>query len=134
MANSDSDLTYAAKQKFLKSFSLYGNVTKAAKSAKVARYTPYQWAENDEEFAAAWEQAKAAAADHLEQEAYRRAVTGVLEPIYYQGEQVGTVRKYSDALLTLLLKANRPDKFKERTEHSGDLGVKYIAGISEDDI
>ncbi len=49
--------------------------------------------------------------DMLEEEARRRAVDGVVEPVWYKGEQVGGIRKYSDGLLTTLLKAYRPKRF-----------------------
>ena len=43
------------------------------------------------------------------------------EPVFYQGEVVGSVRKFSDTLLMFLLKGNRPDKYKDRVS-------KEIAG------
>lgn len=56
--------------------------------------------------------------DMLEEEARRRAVDGVVEPVFYKGEQVVDVRgkptgirKYSDQLLIALLKGYRPKKF-----------------------
>ena len=44
-----------------------------------------------------------------------------LEPIYYKGELVGHVRKYSDALMMFLLKAHRPDKYRDniKVDHAG---------------
>jgi hypothetical protein len=117
--------TYEAKTKFLKSLSRYGNVTKASKAARVHRSTPYDWKEEDEAFAKAWDVAIEQAADHLEAEAYPRAVTGVTRDVFYQGEKIATERHYSDSLLTLLLKSNRPEKFKDRVanEHTGANGA-----------
>lgn len=40
----------------------------------------------------------------LESEAIRRAKVGIEEGVYYQGEVVGYETKYSDTLMTLLLK------------------------------
>jgi len=117
--------THETKAKFLKSLSRYGNVTKAAKAARVHRATPYDWKQDDEELAEAWDAALEEASDHLEAEAYRRAVTGVTRDVFYQGEKIATERHYSDALLTLLLKSNRPEKFKDRVanEHTGANGA-----------
>jgi hypothetical protein len=117
--------THEHSEKFLKSLRRYGNVTKAARAAKVGRRTAYEWREDDDEFAKAWDEALEEASDHLEAEAYRRAVTGTLKPVHYQGKKVDTVREYSDSLLTLLLKANRPEKFKDRVanEHTGANGA-----------
>ena len=54
------------------------------------------------------------AADVLEREAWRRASEGVKQPVFYQGEVCGHVRKYSDVLLIFLLKGARPDKYREQ--------------------
>lgn len=138
MAENPTNPTQAAQQKFLKAFARHGNVTRAAKAARVDRSTPYDWQEKNEVFAAAWESAKGEAADVLEAEALRRAVTGTRKGIYHKGVLVATEKQYSDALLTLLLKANRPDKFRERSsvDYNGklDVGLKYLVGVSEDDI
>ena len=61
-------------------------------------------------------------ADCLEQEAVRRAVEGVEEPVFHQGEVVGFVTKYSDALLGKLLTGRRPEIFGNKTEVTGAQG------------
>lgn len=58
--------------------------------------------------------------DMIEEEARRRAVDGVLEPVFYRGEEVGKIRKYSDQLLITLLKGYKPKRFNP--------GVKVTAG------
>jgi hypothetical protein len=62
----------------------------------------------DPEFERAWLEAEQKDAGALESEAGRRAVEGFEEPIMYQVTVVGHVRKYSDRMLELLLKAHRP--------------------------
>jgi hypothetical protein len=37
-----------------------------------------------------------------------RAVEGVERPVFQRGQQVGTIREYSDRLLMFMLKARRP--------------------------
>jgi len=49
----------------------------------------------------------------LEDEAIRRGKDGIEEPVFYQGEVCGHVRKFSDVLLMFALKANRPEKFRD---------------------
>jgi hypothetical protein len=67
--------------------------------------------------------AKEMAADRLEEEAWRRAVDGVDEPVgFYRGKPSAWVKRYSDTLLIFLLKALRPEKYRERYEHSGPEG------------
>ena len=47
----------------------------------------------------------------LEAEAYRRAIEGVVQPVYRGGKLVGEVRQYSERLLMVLLKAQAPEKY-----------------------
>lgn len=101
---------------FLAQLRLTGVVTKACDMAKVTRQTVYDRRNNDPEFAKAWDEAREMAADRLEQEAIRRAVDGVNKPVFFQGEIVGFEKEYSDTLLVLLLKAHKPDKYRERSD------------------
>jgi hypothetical protein len=66
-------------------------------------------------------------------EAHRRATEGVTEPIYSpSGKYCGEKIKYSDALLTLFLKADHPDKFTERHEvKSTGVVLKMQMGLRE---
>ena len=96
---------------FLRSLAECGNVGLSCKAASVARSTVYQWRAKDEKFRAEWDASLEAAGDALEAECRRRAVDGVLEPVFHSGAQVGTVRKYSDTLLIFLLKGVRPRKY-----------------------
>jgi len=111
-------------EKFLAALGETGNVTTAATAAGVSRQACYLLRDRDELFASAWDSALETAADLLEAEARRRAADGVDEPVYYQGEVCGHVRRYSDTLLIFLLKAHRPAKFRDnaRVEHSGEGG------------
>lgn len=107
-----------------------GNVSAAARNAAVSRSGAYALRLADENFAEAWAEAQAQAADALEMEARRRAVEGVEQPVLYAGKPVCdeggdpvTIRHYSDRLLELLLKANRPDPFKPGDEAQDDDGA-----------
>jgi hypothetical protein len=99
-----------------------GNISVAARRAKTPRRTIYNWKDIDPLFAAEWEAAARLGDDALEDEAVRRAKDGTLKPIYQGGVKVGTVREFSDALMSLLLKSRKPEKFKDRlaTTYAGD--------------
>ncbi len=97
---------------FLAVYAECGNITQAAKKAKVNRTTHNFWLKKDDTYQARFDVAHLKACDHLEREARRRAVEGWNEPVYQKGMQVGVVRKYSDKLLELLLKGAMPDKYK----------------------
>lgn len=107
---------------FLEALAETANVTHACKQALVPRRTAYQWREDVPKFADAWDDAVELGTDALEDEAVRRAHAGVDKPVFYQGEVCGAIREYSDTLLIFMLKARRPDKFKERAEvnHKSD--------------
>lgn len=62
------------------------NVSKACAAVGVSRWTAYQWRKNDTAFAVAWDDALKAALLGLEDEAHRRAFTGMDEPLSHQGQ------------------------------------------------
>lgn len=47
----------------------------------------------------------------LEEAAVERAVEGVDEPVFYQGMECGSKKKYSDDLLKFLMQSNNPQKY-----------------------
>lgn len=101
------------KQRWLEAFGQVFTVTTACKLAAVSRATVYRWRREDEDFAVAWADIDAANVEELEVEARRRAVEGVVRPAAIAGERVD-VREYSDQLLMFLLKARRPEVYRER--------------------
>ena len=62
-------------------------------------------------FAADWDAAVAAALGALEEELVHRVRHGVEKPVFYAGQQVGSMRQYSDALAMFILKARRPEVY-----------------------
>jgi hypothetical protein len=53
--------------------------------------------------------------------------------VFYQGIQTATVRKYSDTLLIFLLKGRKPERYRERVEHSGKVSLEQIIATSWQD-
>ena len=111
------------KKRFLEKYIDIGDITLTAKVTGIDRSTHYKWLEDDPEYQLSFTEADKQAADILETEAYRRAVKGVNKPIYYKGKRCGYVREYSDTLLIVLLKARRPEKYRERHEITGKDGA-----------
>lgn len=101
---------------FLAAYGELGNIKQAAARAGISRDTHYAWLA-DEAYAKAFESAREEAVESLEAEARRRAVEGCERPVYQGGEQVGTVREYSDTLLIFLLKGAAPGKYRENHRH-----------------
>lgn len=129
------------REKFIAELALRGNVSDAAKAAAIDRRTAYRWKESEPEFAAAWEDALETAIDAMEREAHRRAFKGTRKPLIGrvakdQDGIITYVTEYSDALATLLLKAHRPEKYRERSqvEHTGEIAQKVYAGFDPDKV
>jgi len=109
-------------EKFLAKLRVTGNVSVAAHAARVSRAAAYKRRNENKRFATDWDDAILEAGDFLEEEARRRAFTGVLEPVYGrvgkdEDGKIGTVRKYSDTLLIFLLKGAKPGKYRENHKH-----------------
>lgn len=83
---------------FLKALQKHGVVTTAAQMAGIERTTAYVERSHNEEFRKQWDKALELGVEALEDIAKVRAFSG------------------SDTLLIFLLKANRPDKYRETTK------------------
>lgn len=99
------------------------------------------------EFHEAWDAAVDIGNDYLEKEAQRRAVEGYEEPVVHKGIQAFvrdpntgeleldgngkpiplTIRRYSDRLLEILLKARRPEKFRENVKIEAEVTGGVLA-------
>jgi len=107
-------LTKSRQECFLQALAETGSVIDAVRVAGTSRTRVYELRKVDPAFSAAWSEAEDIAADRLEDEARRRAVERVSEPLVSGGKLVRddsgqpiTVRRYSDGLLMALLKARR---------------------------
>lgn len=98
----------------------------AAQVCGISRRLAFEYKQKDLEFRRRWEQSIQIAMDALLEEAYRRAVIGVDEPVIYQGqvsmtrdaltgeERALTVKKHSDRLLEVMLKFRYGDQMADR--------------------
>lgn len=107
---------------FLDALARCGNISLASRAAGLSRPGLYARRERDAEFAQEWDEAIRTATDTLEAEAWRRARDGVPEYLVTgkglvldkNGEPV-MQNRYSDSLLTTLLKAHKPERYRERS-------------------
>ena len=134
----DARSVQTRKDKFLKHFSQCGSITEAAKHVPIERKLHYYWLRHDKQYAKDFQEANEIITDTLEAEAIRRATFGVEKPVgFHEVKTVvikedgtkevittyqpwGTTTEYSDRLLELLLKARKPEQYKERMHHSMD--------------
>ena len=144
------------QEAFLTSFSRTANVSTSCQVANIDRTTIYRWLKEDEVFEERYREAELVACDVLRQEVFRRAVDGVPEPVISMGKLVYkevpvldengqqrydikgkpmmrpteplTVPRYSDALLTLLVKSKMPE-FRDKVDltASGSINVAAVS-------
>jgi hypothetical protein len=119
---------------------LAGNGGRVSDAAHAVGYSDTgvlrKYRKEDEEFAEAWDQAMEAAGDAVEAEAYRRAMDGTMEPVFYQGEIVGYKPTFSDTLLAMLLKKHRPDDYRDSRHGGGtsiNFGIAVLPATATDD-
>lgn len=127
--------TNATRAKLLEEFRRVGRVDLACAAAGCDRDSHYRWMKKFPKYAADFEEAQKQALGLLEDEATRRAYHGTMKPVSVGG-QVVMVTEFSDRLMEFLLKCRGPEKYGERRElnHKGDLTVKRLIGVSEDEI
>ena len=136
-------LSIERRRLFLRAFATRGIVLEGCRAAGVSRSTVDKWREQSEWFEELYCIAIEEAADRIEAEAIRRAVDGYDEPVIYQGmpttvvdpvtgeQRQLTVRKYSDALMALVLRGARPEKYRENHKvelEGGAGGVLIVPG------
>jgi hypothetical protein len=117
------------KAAFIRAFGKVATITHAARIAKIDRSRHYDWLDSDAEYAAEFAVAEEIALGVLEDEAWRRAVEGIREPVgFYKGKPSAYVRRYSDVLLIFLLKAAKPEKYREtiNMEHGGKITHEHV--------
>ena len=123
-------------RRFLRNFAEFGIIHKACEVSGLSASSVSNLRKRDPDFLAAFQRARESAADKLESEAHRRAVEGYDRPIFQKGEQVGVERVYSDRLLEIMLRANKPEKFSpaQRTEISGPDGapISVVGAVGVD--
>lgn len=127
------------KPVFLEHLRQTANVSRSAKEAGVARQVAYRERGNSDAFREAWDDAIEEGLDYLEEEARRRAYEGTLKPVFYQGDEVGYVREFSDTLMIFLLKGRRPEVYGDRVKQEitgsggGPIEVIEVVGGSDGD-
>jgi hypothetical protein len=127
------------QKRILKVYSWTGSLQCAADATSIRRSEITKLIAADPGFAEDLEDARNRFLDRLEQEAVRRAVEGWDED-RAAGDHVYAVRKFDGSLLQMLLKANAPEKYRERvhieqkTVVSGSLSLEGLSPESREDL
>lgn len=112
------------------------NITVVCKLMGIHPSVFYRTRKKDPEFDRRVKDAMEQGYDLMEEEARRRAMDGVLEPVFYKGEQVVDtkgkptgIRKYSDVLLITLLKGRRAKVFNPGVKVSANTEGEKISMV-----
>jgi len=123
---------------FLKALEAGGVVSWAAKSVGMCRQSVYRLRRRAEAaggdgaaFLRAWDRARVSGLEQVEDSAILRAVEGVAKPFYYQGEQVGERRHYSERLTMFLLEHGLPTRYGAQAASHGPVYREPIADDAE---
>lgn len=109
--NAPKKLTDSALDRFLDLYRQTGHLVLCAKAIGVSSATISNFAQACPSFKEAMREAQQEAKERLLREAYRRALSGYNENVYFKGKKVGVMRKFSDRLLEKLLEGMVPEKF-----------------------
>jgi hypothetical protein len=119
-----------AREIFLDSYRVTGNITESAAAAGTTRAAIFRWQEMDNDFALKFQQAEIEAVERLETEARERAVKGskLIRRITRNGRLIEEVEEWrpSDAMLIKLLQALRPEKYGDKLSVTQTTVVKTV--------
>ena len=90
-------------------------VIQAARMAGISRRILEKIRFRCEAFDELWYDIEEDRTDQLEAAVLGRAIEGVTQDVYHQGEVVGEKQVYSDSLASMALQGLRPEKFKQKT-------------------
>lgn len=96
---------------WLEVFTKTRGVVQSCDALKLHRTTPHRAKKVDPVFARAWAEAEVTVTEQLELSALGRAIEGWLEPVFFQGVQVGEIRRFSNSLTIFLLKCRKPSVY-----------------------
>jgi hypothetical protein len=106
--------TSPLREKFLTALAGHGIVGEACRDAGISKNAAYEWRRDDPDFAQDWEKALDQSTEKLERIAVDRAV------------------KQSDSLMQFVLKARKPETYRERVEHTGPRGGPIEVHATDD--
>ncbi|KKM97855.1 hypothetical protein LCGC14_1163920 [marine sediment metagenome] len=115
---------------FLEAYARTGNISASAKAAGVSTPTIGSYRDTHVEFKELFDAAYDEFCAKLEAAGLERAVEGIEVPVFYQGKQTDTQKRYSDRLLELYLKSHIV-KYRDKVDvtHQVSIGVLVVPGV-----
>ena len=114
--------TSAKMAAFLRQLSASHSVSAAARSVGMSRQSAYRLRSRlkGKAFDVAWDVAFHHSYDNLAHAALERALNGVEMPVFFQGEQVGSYRKFDERLTVALLAMSTPGNVPVLARNASD--------------
>ncbi len=127
------------KRAYLEGLAMTPSFGEAARLAGISARTGWNYrSEASGRFSELLEVALQMGLRRAEDEGWRRGVEGWEEPVYQGGKLVGTKLVKSDTMLIFMLKAGKPEKYRERHEISGPGGkaiqIEDLSGLSDKEL
>jgi hypothetical protein len=104
-----------------------GDIALACSAVQASTGWLKRWMREDPKVDAAIRDAMDTGTAVLESEMIRRAVHGVDDPIFYKDEQVGSRKKYSDALLIKALESRKRDVYGKTVDVNQNVNIKVMS-------
>lgn len=120
-------------QPFLDAVAAGHPITRCAQIAGVDSTLVHRRRRNDPVFRARWHEAAELSTRLLELEAARRAYHGTDKPVYQRGQLVGHIKEYSDTLMIFLLKARKPEVYRDNHDPRGSGNVTLNINVEQVD-
>lgn len=124
------------QETFLDLYREWGSIRKCAEALGISTATVYLHRNADPDFDEECIQCEEDFADMVDESITERAIKGVQEPVVYQGKIMKDdnnnpilVTRQSDRLAELVIKAQKPDKYRERREITGPGGGEFTIAV-----
>ncbi|HYG30610.1 MAG TPA: hypothetical protein VD887_10385 [Allosphingosinicella sp.] len=118
--------TARKRRKFLATVAKTGCIRDGCRAARVSSTTVSRWRDRDARFAGLLKAALAMASEQIQLLAWERGVTGIEEPVWSYGKQVGTRVRRSDSIFRMLMIAADPETYGRM----GRVGAQAGAGAA----
>lgn len=127
-----TEIRHPHKRAYLIALATRWDFGAAADAAGIDRSTGYLWRKDlrDTAFQAALTRAADLFVERAEAALWRRGIDGVERPVYQAGRLVGTVREFDTPAAIFMLKGARPEKYRDRFEHSGEINGQLNVVLS----
>jgi hypothetical protein len=114
--------TVARANAFLAAYRKTANLTASARAAGISVRAHYHWLVQYPKYQAAFERSHLVAKHFLKDKAIEYATVGHLEPVFFQGQPCGAIRRHDSGLHQMLLRGAFPEEFGRKIELSGKDG------------